>query len=65
MNIYALGVTCIYLMTGKTPEQIGLDPMTGEIMWLKDLNISKSFADILLTMLEISVENRDQTVKET
>ncbi|MDJ0536678.1 MAG: serine/threonine-protein kinase [Xenococcaceae cyanobacterium MO_207.B15] len=64
-DIYSLGVTSIYLMTGKTPEKIGLDPMTGEIMWFKDLNISKSFADILLKMLDVSVKNRYQTVEET
>ena len=63
-DIYSLGVTCIYLMTGKTPEDIGLNPMTGEIMWLKDLDISKSFGNILLTMLNVSVENRYQTAEE-
>lgn len=60
-DIYSLGVTCIYLMTGKTPEKIGLDPMTGEVMWFKNIQVSPSFAKILLTMLEIAVEDRYQT----
>ena len=63
-DIYSLGVTCIYLMTGKTPEKIGLDPMTGEVMWFKDIQISPKFANILRTMLEIAVEDRYQTADE-
>ncbi len=63
-DIYSLGVTCIYLMTGKTPEKIGLDPMTGEVMWFKNIRVNPKFADILRTMLEISVEDRYQTANE-
>ncbi len=29
-DIYALGVTCIYLLTGKSPKDIDYDPATGE-----------------------------------
>ncbi len=63
-DIYSLGVTAIYLMQGKTPANIGLNPMTGEVMWLKDLEIRDSFAKILLKMLNISVEHRYQSAEE-
>ncbi len=63
-DIYSLGVTAIYLMKGKKPTDIGINPMTGEVMWLKDLDISDSFGKILLKMLDVSVENRYQTTEE-
>lgn len=63
-DIYSLGVTAIYLMKGKKPTDIGINPMTGEVMWLKDLDISDSFGNILLKMLDVSVEKRYQTTEE-
>ena len=63
-DIYSLGVTCMYLMQVKTPEKIGIDLNTGEIMWFKDLKISEYFSNILLKMLDVSVENRFQNVAE-
>ncbi|BAY07621.1 serine/threonine-protein kinase [Calothrix sp. NIES-2098] len=32
-DIYSLGITAIYLLTGKQPQEIETDPRTGEIMW--------------------------------
>ena len=63
-DIYSLGVTAIYLMKGKKPANIGINPMTGEVMWLKDLDISDSFGKILLKMLDVSVNNRYQSADE-
>ena len=63
-DIYSLGVTCMYLMQVKTPEEIGIDLNTGEIMWFKNINISKYFRSILLKMLDVSLANRYQTVNE-
>ncbi|MDJ0650781.1 MAG: serine/threonine-protein kinase [Xenococcaceae cyanobacterium MO_188.B19] len=63
-DIYSLGVTAIYLMKGKKPANIGINPMTGEVMWLKDLDISDSFGNILLKMLEVSVKNRYQSAEK-
>ncbi|MEA5505911.1 YARHG domain-containing protein [Halotia wernerae UHCC 0503] len=32
-DLYSLGVTAIYLLTGKQPQQLETDPQTAEIMW--------------------------------
>ena len=63
-DVYALGVTCMYLMSGKAPKNIESDPLTGEIQWFKYVDVSDEFADILLTMLEVSVKNRYKTAEE-
>lgn len=47
-DLYALGLTIIYLLTGKTPPELPSDPLTGEIQWRQyALNISPSLATIL------------------
>jgi len=63
-DVYALGVTCMYLMSGKAPKNIESDPLTGEIQWFKYVDVSDEFAEILLTMLEVSVKNRYKTAEE-
>ena len=63
-DVYALGVTCMYLMSGKAPKNIESDPLTGEIQWFNYVKASDEFADILLTMLEVSVKNRYKTAEE-
>ena len=63
-DIYALGVTCMYLMSGKSPKNMDCDPLTGDIDWLKYVNISEQFSEILLTMLEVAVKNRYKTAEE-
>lgn len=32
-DLYSLGLTAIYLLTGKMPQELDTDPMTGEILW--------------------------------
>lgn len=61
-DIYALGVTCIYLLSGKAPKDINYDPNTGEMLWREQVHISDHFANVLQKMLEISVKHRYQTV---
>lgn len=47
-DLYSLGLTAIYLLTGKMPEQLEADPRTGEIVWRQyALSISPSFAAVL------------------
>ena len=62
-DIYALGVTCIYLLSGKAPKDLDYDPTTGEMMWRNYVHISEHFADVLQKMLEISVRHRYQSVE--
>lgn len=63
-DVYALGVTCMYLMTGKAPKNMDCDPITGDIDWFKNVTVSDSFAEILTTMLEVAVKSRFKTANE-
>ena len=63
-DVYALGVTCMYLMTGKAPKNMDCDPITGEIDWFKNIKVSDGFAEIITTMLEVAVKNRYKTADE-
>lgn len=59
-DIYALGATCIYLLTGRSPKDLDYHPTTGEMMWQKYVHISAHLANVLKKMLEIAVKNRYQ-----
>ena len=37
-DLYSLGLTAIFLLTGKSPQELDTDPQTGEIIWHKDAN---------------------------
>ncbi|MEM6518491.1 MAG: serine/threonine-protein kinase [Cyanobacteria bacterium P01_D01_bin.71] len=62
-DIYAVGVTCIYLLTAKSPKDLDYDPTTGEMMWRDLVYVSDHFADVLQKMLDISVRHRYQSVE--
>jgi serine/threonine-protein kinase len=59
-DIYATGVTCIYLLTGKTPKDLEYNPTTGEMMWANLVHVSDHLKNVLSKMLEVSVRNRYQ-----
>jgi len=63
-DIYAVGVTAIYLLTGKSPKDLGIDPTTGELQWQENVNISNTLIQVLEKMLELSVRSRYKTGKE-
>ncbi|MEC4815971.1 MAG: serine/threonine-protein kinase [Scytonema sp. PMC 1069.18] len=63
-DIYAVGVTCLYLLTGKLPLELDYDQKTGEICWHKEVTVSNYFAQILDKMLKIPLEERFKSVKE-
>ncbi|MBI4784640.1 MAG: pentapeptide repeat-containing protein [Oscillatoriophycideae cyanobacterium NC_groundwater_1537_Pr4_S-0.65um_50_18] len=63
-DIYALGVTCLYLLTAKSPKDMDYDPATGEILWRQQVHISDHFAEVLKKMLEVSVRHRYQSSNE-
>ncbi len=57
-DIYALGVTCLYLLTGKGPLDFDADRQTGELLWKNSVQLSQPFAKILGKMLKISLHER-------
>jgi len=61
-DIYAMGVTCIYLLTAKSPKDLDYDPTTGEMLWRDLVHVSDHFAGVLQKMLEISVRHRYQSI---
>jgi serine/threonine-protein kinase len=63
-DVYALGVTCVYLLTGKSPRELGYDSRTGELQWRDRVRISDPFANVIGKMLEASVYHRYQSVSE-
>lgn len=63
-DIYALGVTCLYLLTGKGPLEFEYDHNTGEICWQKEVNLSENFANILGKMVKISLKERFKSAQD-
>lgn len=63
-DVYALGVTCMYLMSGKAPKNMDSDPITGDVDWFKYVKVSDSLAKILSKMLEVAVKNRYKSAEE-
>ncbi|MBD2346614.1 serine/threonine-protein kinase [Anabaena subtropica] len=63
-DIYALGVTCVYLLTGKTPKDLDYNPTTGEVMWEHLVQASDHLISVLRKMLDVSVRNRYQSATE-
>jgi serine/threonine protein kinase, bacterial len=60
-DIYALGMTCLYLLTGKSPKDLDFDGVTGEIVWQSHVMVSPNFERILDKMLKPLVGHRFQS----
>ncbi len=63
-DIYAVGMTCLYLLTGKSPKDLDFDAVTGEILWQPHVQVSPNLARILDKMLEPLVGNRFQSAAD-
>lgn len=63
-DIYAIGATCLYLLTGFSPKNFGYDPLTCEIIWRPHVPISDSFALVLAKMLAPGVGDRYHSADE-
>lgn len=64
-DLYSLGLTAIYLLTGKIPQELATDPATGEIIWRQyALNISPSFAAVLDKAIASHARDRFSTARE-
>lgn len=63
-DIYALGVTCIYLLSAKTPKDLDYNPKTGEMIWEPMVQASDHLIHVLRKMLDVSVRSRYQSAEE-
>ena len=63
-DIFAIGVTCIYLLTGKQPKELDYNPRTGDMDWKKFVNITNHLSEVLMKMMEMSVRHRYKTATE-
>ncbi|MGF1500077.1 MAG: protein kinase [Elainellaceae cyanobacterium] len=63
-DLYSIGVTCLYLMTGKPPLEFDYDVATGEICWQEAVTVSDYFAGILRKLLKAAPGDRYQTVEQ-
>lgn len=58
-DLYSLALTAIYLLTGKFPQELETNQLTGEILWQKHAyNVSPSFAAILDKAIHFSARER-------
>ena len=63
-DIYALGMTCLYLLTGKEPNQFPIDPDTCELVWADTVEISPSLGEIIRKTIQVSLADRYQSASE-
>lgn len=63
-DIYALGMTAIHALTGKSPDQLPEDRTTGEFVWRPYAQpVSYKLAAILDKMVRVHFRDRYQTVE--
>jgi serine/threonine protein kinase len=47
-DLYSLGLTMIYMLTARFPQELDLDPRTGDVTWRQyATQVSSTFADLL------------------
>jgi serine/threonine-protein kinase len=63
-DIYAIGMTCLFLLTGNAPLAFDVNPRTGEVDWQSVVQVSSHFGKILTKMLRISPCDRYQSVDQ-
>ena len=64
-DLYSLGLTAVYLLTGKNPQQLLTDSQTGEIIWRKGVgNLHSDLAIVIEKAIRFHPRDRFSTAKE-
>ena len=64
-DVYSLGLTAIYMLTGKHPQQLELDSETGEILWQKYVTkLSQELTDIIDRAIKYHPRDRYTTAQK-
>lgn len=64
-DIYSLGLTAVYLLTTKLPQELGTNPSTGAVLWQQHaLSVTPSFAAVLDKAIQFSVHERFASARE-
>lgn len=63
-DLYSLGLTAIYLLTGKMPQELA-DPLAGEFIWHRHaVSLSRGFAAVLDKAIQFNPRERYTTARE-
>jgi len=57
-DICALGMTCLFLLTDKSPNQLGHNPVIGDLLLPKGLQLQGRLAAVLPRMLTVQIDRR-------
>ncbi len=64
-DLYSLGLTAIYMLTGKHPQQLELDSETGEILWHKyATNVSRELTNVIDRAIKYHPRDRYTTAQK-
>ncbi|XWK86073.1 MAG: serine/threonine-protein kinase [Phormidium sp.] len=63
-DFYALGITAIQALTGKSPNTFPKDSQRGEIVWREGTEVSPKLAEVLDKMVRFDFRDRYQSASE-
>jgi serine/threonine-protein kinase len=64
-DLYSLGLTAIYLLSGKLPQELDTDLLTGKILWRSQApQVSDDFAAVLDKAVQLQPSDRFATAQE-
>jgi serine/threonine-protein kinase len=64
-DLYGLGLTAVYLLTGKIPQELQTDDRTGEILWRQYApNINSHLAMVIDRAIRFNAHDRFATARE-
>lgn len=63
-DIYSLGMTAIYALTGISPQKLATNPHTGQILWEKNTKVSNNLVALINKMICLDQQQRYQSASK-